>query len=134
MNAVVEPKRKKGVALAGVRVDHLDEEVVLPRVQALLRLALHRDARPHDLREAVDVHGLQPHARLDLAALERLGARVTRSVREPTAVSAPTASTSAASSRRNSPARASRQSMRAASLSWFMSLPSVSPAGPGAAR
>ena len=53
-------------ALAGVGVDHLDEEVVLLDVQAVARLgALGGDARADDLRQAVDVQGDQAELGLE---------------------------------------------------------------------
>src|SRR5213079_1190470 len=53
--------------LAALRIDDLDEKVILAHVRAVTRLdALERDARAHHLRQAVDVDGFQPETRLDL--------------------------------------------------------------------
>src|SRR5207245_1599261 len=42
-----------------LRIDHLEEKVILPAVQAgLYHPALAGDARPQDFRQAVEVHGL----------------------------------------------------------------------------
>ena len=55
--------------LSRVRVDDLDEEVVLVHVRAVPPLrALGRDARPHHLGEAVDVERGQPERALDRLA------------------------------------------------------------------
>src|SRR5262245_7825426 len=74
---------------AGLGIDDLEEKVVLPAVQAFLRLAFHRYARPHDLGQAVDVdgayseavlqllpHGLAPGLGAEHADLERAGAQI----------------------------------------------------------
>ncbi len=67
-----------GEDLAGVGVDDLGVEVVLPDVQPALDLgALDGDARADDLGEAVDVDGRHAQRRFDLLAHrvgERLGA------------------------------------------------------------
>ena len=50
-------------------VDDLEQEVILPAVQAVLHLAAFAgDARPDDLRQAVDVDRLDAEPRLDVAA------------------------------------------------------------------
>ena len=52
-----------------VGVDHFEQEMVLPAVQAVLHLpAFAGDARPDDLRQAVDVDRLDAEPRLDVAA------------------------------------------------------------------
>ena len=66
-----------GHRLAGRRVDHLDQEVVLVDVQAVLVPAFVGDARADDLRQPVDVAGRHARALLDLGARlvgPRLGA------------------------------------------------------------
>ena len=62
---------------AGVRIDDLDEEVVLMDVQPVARLqALGGDARPAHLRQPVEVHRAEAGQRvLDLAA-QALGPRL----------------------------------------------------------
>ena len=55
--------------LRGLGIDHLAEEMILPEVQAVLRLvAFAGDARPDDLGEAIGVHGLDAEFRLEIAA------------------------------------------------------------------
>ncbi len=56
---------------AGLGVDELEQEVVLPAVQPVAAFALAGHARAHDLGQAVDVVGAQAEARLDLVAHRR---------------------------------------------------------------
>src|SRR6185312_1565579 len=53
---------------AGRGIDGLDEEVILVHVRAALLLALERDARAEDLREAVDVERSDSECPFDLRA------------------------------------------------------------------
>ena len=45
--------------VAHLGIDHLEQEVVLPAVQAVLTFAFARDARAHDFGQSIDVDGAQ---------------------------------------------------------------------------
>ena len=58
-----------GSRCESLRIDDLEQEMILPAVQAVLpRVAFTGDARPENLREAVNVDRLDAEARLEVVA------------------------------------------------------------------
>ena len=87
------PASPSGSGRTRLGIDDLEQEVILPTVQAILRGAFHGHARTHDLRQAVDVdrlagrgatrsRGASPRSR----ARRRTGRSRARSPRKSTAI------------------------------------------------